>query len=83
MKASEQVVLSVISDFATNVRGMARPTLSMDTHLFQEGLVDSFGIVELTAELEKALGVTLPGGELLPEDFETPRALLERLNALE
>jgi acyl carrier protein len=38
--------------------------------------------VELIAELEKQLGLQLPDGSLIPEDFETPQVLYDRLQEL-
>ena len=50
--------------------------------MFQEGLIDSFGLVELQAHLEKLSGKALPEGGLMPDDFESPRVLHTRLKEL-
>jgi acyl carrier protein len=60
-----------------------RGTASIDdqTSLVKSGWVDSFGIVELVSFLEAEYGVTLPDGEVVPENFETLaaiRAMLRR-----
>jgi acyl carrier protein len=39
--------------------------------LFSEGVIDSFGLVELVSELEHVLGVKVPDDELIPSRFET------------
>jgi acyl carrier protein len=53
-----------------------------DTKMFQQGLIDSFGLVELQAALEKMAGRAFPEGELAPDDFESPRVLFARLKEI-
>ena len=79
MKVEIEKVLAVVADFITESRGDC-PSLERSTRLLQDGLVDSFGLVELTARLEQALGIAIPAGALIPEDFETPGSLVDRLN---
>ena len=48
------------------------PLPSSDTvSLFERGIIDSFGILELVASLEAALGVSVPDADLIPSRFET------------
>ena len=75
-------VQEVVARFVARTRGVAADSIQPATQLLQEGLVDSFGLVELIAELESALGVSLPEGILLPEDFASPQVLWERLRQL-
>lgn len=72
-------VLNVVRNFITDKRGAAARPIDADTPLLRDGHIDSFGLVELIAELQSKLGVTIPDGALIPEDFETPRVLFERL----
>ena len=63
-----------------------RGTAAIDdsTSLVKSGWVDSFGIVELVAFLEKEHAVKLPDREVVPENFENLgaiRRMLERLGA--
>lgn len=63
-------------------RGTA--ALGETTSLVKSGWVDSFGIVEIVSFLESDLGVKLPDGEVVPENFEslaTIRRMLERVGA--
>ncbi len=75
-------VLSVVSQMVARTRGVPEGTVRPSTNLLQEGLLDSFGLVALVGELEKMLGAKIPDGMLLPEDFETPEVLCERLKQL-
>lgn len=79
---SFEAVRSVISDFVARTRGTPETPIGGETRLLQEGLVDSFGLVELIVDLEGALGLDLPQGSLIPEDFETPMVLYARLTEL-
>ena len=79
MNCTQDQVLRVVAEFVARTRSVPVESVKADTKLFQEGLVDSFAVVELTAELEKMLSARLGDGTLLPEDFETPKVLFERL----
>jgi acyl carrier protein len=75
-------IVSIVAGFAERARGVPRGSVTPDTRLLQEGVLDSFSLVELIGELEAALGLQLPDGTLLPEDFESPKVLCARLQAL-
>jgi acyl carrier protein len=75
-------VVSVVGQFVARTRGVPADSVDESTPLFAEGLLDSFSLVELTTELESALGIRIGDGLLLPEDFETPARLFERLGQL-
>lgn len=72
-------VVAVVDQFVVRTKGFPAGSVAADTALMREGYVDSFGIAELTTEVERALGLQLPAGTLIPEDFESPRVLWERL----
>lgn len=78
MKVSSDKVLEVVRTFVSG-RGGDGARITMETRLLHDGHVDSFALVELIAELEQHLGVDLPMGTLIPEDFETPTVLCARL----
>ncbi len=75
-------VLRVVAGFVARTRGVSEADVTVLTRLLEAGLIDSFGVAELIAELEEALGTTLPEGALLPQDFESPEVLFERLRQL-
>jgi acyl carrier protein len=51
------------------------------TSLFTEGVIDSFSLVELMAELETSLGVKIPDAELMPSRFETVAKIVQYFEA--
>jgi acyl carrier protein len=75
-------VISTVTQFVTRTRGQPKQPIGPDTKLFQEGYVDSFGLFELRADLEAAAGATIAEGDLMPDDFETPRVLFSRLQEI-
>jgi acyl carrier protein len=75
-------ILRVIRQFVEHKRGKAADAIGPSTALLRDGYLDSFALVELIAELEKQLAIELPDGSLIPEDFETPQVLHDRLGEL-
>ncbi len=50
--------------------------------LVDGGILDSFDIVTIVAEVEDAYGVTIPAGELTPENFNSAGALFRLIRRL-
>jgi acyl carrier protein len=75
-------VVSAVAEHVGRAHGKLKVPVGPDSNLFQDGLIDSFGLVELQAQLEKLAGKPLPEGELTPDDFESPRVLYVRLKEL-
>ena len=46
-----------------------------ETGLIDNGILDSFDIVTLAAEIDAQLGVSIPAEELLPENFNSAKAM--------
>ena len=74
-------VVQVVRDFITP-RLPAPRSIDANTALLRDGYIDSFGLVELIAELQNKLHIEIPDGSLIPEDFETPTVLYERLEQI-
>jgi acyl carrier protein len=51
------------------------PVFDRAVDLYENGYVDSVGIVELVAWLEKTFGVTIPESDMLSDDFSTVEGL--------
>jgi acyl carrier protein len=79
MKVEFPHVLTIVREFVARKRGVSADAIGPATALLREGCVDSFQLVELIVDLEKRLGDAIPEGSLIPEDFETPQTLYERL----
>jgi acyl carrier protein len=45
--------------------------LGDDDHLLANGIVDSLGILDLVAYLEREFGITITDDDLVPEHFES------------
>ena len=62
-----------------------RPDINFDaeTHLIDGGILDSFDIVTLVAEINARLDIAIPAEELIPENFNSADALLELLERLD
>ncbi|MFP3719808.1 D-alanine--poly(phosphoribitol) ligase subunit DltC [Niallia circulans] len=53
-----------------------------DLDLFDSGLIDSFGTVELLVKFEEQLDINVPITEFDRDAWNTPNAIVERLNEL-
>jgi acyl carrier protein len=51
------------------------PGFSRTGDLYENGYVDSVGIVELVAWLEKTFGVAIPESDMLSDDFSSVEGL--------
>ncbi|MCC6746342.1 MAG: acyl carrier protein [Deltaproteobacteria bacterium] len=49
--------------------------LTADYHLFENGVIDSTGVLELVSFLEQDFGVKVEDSELVPENFATVASL--------
>jgi D-alanine--poly(phosphoribitol) ligase subunit 2 len=64
------------------VCGVDASELATDTALFDEGLLDSFGVVQLMLKLEERLGLTLDIENFARESIATPALIVELLKGL-
>jgi len=54
-----------------------KKSLSPDENLISSGIIDSMGILKLTAFMEKKFGIKIGNEEIIPENFQTLNALTE------
>jgi acyl carrier protein len=54
--------------------------ITLDDPLLEKGIVDSWGIVELTEFLAKEFGVRLDDSDILPENFHSVRTIAALVN---
>jgi acyl carrier protein len=54
--------------------------ISLDEPLLEKGIVDSWGIVELTEFLKKEFGADLDDADILPENFHSVRTIAALVN---
>jgi acyl carrier protein len=50
--------------------------------LIDDGVLDSFDIVTIVADVDEAYGVTIPAAEIAPENFNSAQALFELIGRL-
>ena len=53
---------------------------TQDVNFIEEGMLDSFDMVALVADLESAFGVKIDGVDIVPENFCSLEALEELIN---
>jgi len=61
------------------------PDVDFETeeHLIDEGVLDSFDIVTLIAEIRDRFDVTIPAEQIVPENFNSAKALHALIEKLE
>ncbi|MBQ8833483.1 MAG: acyl carrier protein [Oscillospiraceae bacterium] len=71
-----QKLLTILQDL--------HPEVEFETadHLIDDGILDSFDIVTLVAEIDDAYGVAVPAQELMPENFNSAGALYALIQRL-
>lgn len=55
------------------------PPAAADESLFDSGVLDSFGLQDLVAALEKTFGVAIPDSDLTPRKFDSVERIEEYL----
>ncbi|CAJ1227587.1 D-alanine--poly(phosphoribitol) ligase subunit DltC [Levilactobacillus zymae] len=73
----KETVLSILSDLTGNdVSG------AMDDNLFDSGLLDSMGSVQLLLQLQSQLGVSVPVSEFERSEWDTPNKIVKKVESL-
>ena len=52
------------------------------TDLVDDGILDSLDIVSLVAQIDAEFGVTIPAEEIIPENFNSAKALYELIQKI-
>ncbi|MGO4987836.1 MAG: D-alanine--poly(phosphoribitol) ligase subunit DltC [Gallicola sp.] len=66
-----------VMDILVDITGEESLRENLDTNVFELGLLDSLGVVNLIVELEDELDVIISPTEVAREDFDTPRKIVE------
>jgi acyl carrier protein len=75
IQINQDIELKILT-FIQNQFAMAQHSnLSSHDLLLETGLIDSMGFIELIQFTESEFNITIEGEELLPENFQTIRAL--------
>lgn len=60
----------------------AADRIDLDAQLLEEKILDSFGLVSVVAELEEEFDIALGADELVVQNFETPRSIVNLITRL-
>ena len=71
----EEKVLAILNDIC----GADEGELEMDLELFDEGILDSFGVISLFVEIEKQLGVKFEPTEVDRNEISTPAKIIAQV----
>ncbi len=71
----EEKVLAILNDIC----GADEGELEMDLELFDEGILDSFGVISLFVEIEKQLGVKFEPTEVERSEISTPAKIIAQV----
>lgn len=72
-----------IMEILGGICGVGPEEITPDLELFEEGLLDSFGTIQLLMELEDAFGVTLAVEELGREQISTPEKIVRLIREVQ
>ncbi|CAM3078398.1 D-alanine--poly(phosphoribitol) ligase subunit DltC [Lactiplantibacillus plajomi] len=78
MDDTKATVLSILQDLTGE-----DVSAHMDSNLFDEGLLDSMGSVQLLLELQNQLGIEVPVSEFERSEWETPAKIVAKVASLE
>jgi acyl carrier protein len=75
--------MSTLETVREKVAAVAQGPVPDDVNasLFESGVIDSWGVMNLVSELEEALGVKVPDADLIPRKFETLRLIADYFDA--
>jgi acyl carrier protein len=75
--------MSTLDTVREKVAAVAQAPVPEDVNasLFESGVIDSWGVMNLVSELEEALGVKVPDEDLIPRKFETLRRIADYFDA--
>ncbi|WP_106396196.1 D-alanine--poly(phosphoribitol) ligase subunit DltC [Enterococcus timonensis] len=74
----QETVLNILADLT----GTDEVKENLDLALFDEGLLDSLGMVQLLVEIEGQLSVSVPVSEVERESWGTPKKIISQVEAL-
>jgi D-alanine--poly(phosphoribitol) ligase subunit 2 len=73
----KEIVLEILEDLT----GTDEVRNNLDLELFEEGLLDSIGVVEMLVALESKCGVSIPPSDFDRAEWSTPGKAIERVTA--
>lgn len=74
----EETILTILEDLT----GTDEVRDNLNIELFDEGLLDSMGTVQLLVELDGQLGVNIPVSEFERDEWSTPNKIIAKVKSL-
>jgi acyl carrier protein len=71
-----ETLISILKDLHPEV------DFEKENGLIDNGILNSFDIVSIIAEVDDTMGVTIPADEIVPENFNSAAALYELIERL-
>ncbi|MRI55014.1 acyl carrier protein [Methylobacterium sp. DB1607] len=65
--------MSTVVEILTQIR--PEFDFSQSSDFFEDGMLDSFDLVTLVSELDKAYGISIDGLQIVPENFQNVAAI--------
>ena len=78
MDDTKATVLSILADLTGE-----DVSSNMDVNLFDEGILDSMGSVQLLLELQNQLGIEVPVSEFQRSECDTPAKIVAKVENLQ
>ena len=75
---TQETVLNILSD----ITGEANLGNDLTINLFDEGILDSLGSVQLLVELESQFGIAVPISEFDRNEWGTPQQIIQQVELL-
>ncbi|MGX6979768.1 D-alanine--poly(phosphoribitol) ligase subunit DltC [Vagococcus elongatus] len=72
-----------VLDILESITGSDEVKEVLDMDLYDEGILDSLGTVQLLVELENQLDVTVPVSEFDRSDWGTPQQIIDQVVSLQ
>ncbi|MCD5256998.1 D-alanine--poly(phosphoribitol) ligase subunit DltC [Pediococcus pentosaceus] len=75
---TKETVLNILADLTGS-----DVSNSMDENLFETGLLDSMGTVQLLLQLQTELGIIAPVSEFERSEWDTPNKIIAKVGAMQ
>ncbi|MGR6562554.1 D-alanine--poly(phosphoribitol) ligase subunit DltC [Pediococcus pentosaceus] len=75
---TKETVLNILADLTGS-----DVSNSMDENLFETGLLDSMGTVQLLLQLQTELGIMAPVSEFERSEWDTPNKIIAKVGAMQ
>ncbi|KRM53305.1 MULTISPECIES: D-alanine--poly(phosphoribitol) ligase subunit 2 [Ligilactobacillus] len=71
-----------ILDILADITGSDEVKKDLDVNIFQTGLLDSMGTVQLLLEFQNQLGVDVPVSEFDRSEWDTPNKIIAKVESM-